>query len=287
MPGITFRSGGNVAGIPDGSEAALAVIDPHAHFYERFGAGAFLDAARDNLSRAAVEDLPAHEVAADLGLVLLDIRSSQGFSAWRDGVVSPAGWQRQPLAEDPAAVRFINGSGATLTLIGGRQLVSAEGLEVVVIGTVEPIDDGRPVRDYLQELAPLWPVMLPWGVGKWLGRRGRLLQALIADPGLPSFLLGDNAGRPALWRDARRFGEAQRRGLRILPGSDPLPIRHHAGRVGRSGCWLPLDLKQPTPSGALVAALRDPEVPMQGFGRQSPIGEFVRDQVVLRLDRIA
>lgn len=271
-----------------GYEAAgLAVIDPHAHFYERFGAGAFLDAARDNLSRAAVEDLPPHEAPADLGLVLLDIRAGQGFSAWRDGVVSPTGWRRQPLPEDPAAVRFVNGSGATLTLIGGRQLVSAEGLEVVVIGTVEPIDDGLPARDYLHELASQWPVMLPWGVGKWLGRRGRLLQSLIADPELPAFLLGDNAGRPALWRDARCFGEAQARGLRILPGSDPLPIRHHAGRVGSSGCWLPLDLKQPAPSRALVAALRDPEVPMQRFGRQSPIGEFVRDQLVLRMDRIA
>jgi hypothetical protein len=270
--------------------AGLAVVDPHAHYYAAYGPAAFLDAARDNLSRAAAlveAGGPPSPPLPTLALVLLDIRAGHCFVDWRDGGVPVAGWTRHTLPDDPAAVRFADAAGHGVTLIAGRQLVSAEGLEVVVIGTTEAIADGLPVRDYLVSYASSLPVMLPWGVGKWLGRRGRLVCDLLDGAGLPPFMLGDNAGRPWIWRGTAQFSRAVPRGIRILPGSDPLPIRRHADRVGRSGCMLPVDLSGPRPSQALVNALLAPGTPMRRFGRQSSIGEFVWDQLVLRLDRVA
>lgn len=270
-----------------GDAAGLAVVDPHAHYYAAYGATAFLDAAWSNLSAAAQSSGLSLGGRPEYAAVLLDIRDGGNFTAWRDGTIDVDGWERSSLPDDSSAVRYADAAGRRLLLVGGRQLVSAEGLEVLVIGTADAIADGLPVREYLRRYGSLLPVMLPWGVGKWLGRRGRLIRALLEESDLPPFLLGDNAGRPWLWSGGWPFRRAAELGISVLPGSDPLPIRRHVDRIGRCGCVFEVDLSGAHPGRALATALRELGSHARCFGRQSGIGEFVRDQLTLRLDRVA
>ena len=53
-------------------------------------------------------------------------------------------------------------------------------------------------------------VVIPWGAGKWLGRRGAVLSRYLRSVDDPGIFLGDNGGRPNAWRP-RHFGLGETR----------------------------------------------------------------------------
>ena len=121
--------------------------------------------------------------------------------------------------------------------------------------------------------------VLPWGFGKWWGRRGRVLDRFLetADPG--RVFLGDNGGRFAGAGEPRQFALARRRSIPILPGSDPLPLAGDAHRVGSYGFVLDGPLDSTRPAAALKArllALRDQP---RGYGRLQPLWHFLANQL--------
>ena len=62
------------------------------------------------------------------------------------------------------------------------------------------------------------------GFGKWIGRRGAVLQKLLATHNYPYLFLGDNSGRPSFWSKPHYFQLAKKQAIRILPDTDPLPF---------------------------------------------------------------
>ena len=76
--------------------------------------------------------------------------------------------------------------------------------------------------------------IIPWGFGKWLGRRGRIVKQLILSHESPKFLLGDNGGRPHVG-EPPIFKLARAHGIPVLPGSDPLSFRSQEKNAGRCG----------------------------------------------------
>jgi len=145
------------------------------------------------------------------------------------------------------------------------------------------VPDGRPIRDVLAEGARLGALrVIPWGAGKWLFGRGKLLNELIADarPG-NGFFLGDGAGRP-FWSKPRHFDHAERQGLRILPGTDPLPFARQAGRAGSFGFRLDGTVDLSSPTEGIKTALRDPASRLTPFGRPERLAPFVRNQIAMQ-----
>ncbi|MEY8800942.1 hypothetical protein AB9K35_11565 [Leisingera sp. XS_AS12] len=164
----------------------------------------------------------------------------------------PVGWRLQRLPDDPAAaVLHRERDGAALTVIAGRQVITAERIEVLALATVRRFRDGCPAGELLAEL---WeagiPAVLPWGVGKWLGRRGRLVAELLHVQAGPGLFLGDNAGRPRVWPTPALFRQRP-----VLPGSDPLPVP--GAEVGAGGYGFALEgrLDQGRPATDLRARL--------------------------------
>lgn len=52
--------------------------------------------------------------------------------------------------------------------MAGRQIVTAEKLEVLALGTDLDIDDGRPIREVLSLVTENGGLpVIPWGAGKW------------------------------------------------------------------------------------------------------------------------
>jgi hypothetical protein len=240
-----------------------AVVDGHVHLDS--ADPDLLDNAARSLSRSAAR-------TPDIGVLMLtEVAGVSRFDAFGPKEAeSISFWHRKP-------------GRLPLLVVAGRQIVTAEKLEVLALGTRDALPDGAPlpaVLGWCRQQEAL--AVLPWGVGKWLGRRGTLVTEALAGEDPRHFALGDNGGRPGFWRVAA-FDAARRRGMKILPGSDPLPLAGQSARIGRFGFGLEIEMDDRAPARSLLAALGDPGTAIEPFGAPRPLHRFVAEQVALRL----
>lgn len=94
--------------------------------------------------------------------------------------------------------------------------------------------------------------------------------------------MGDNWNRPRPSLLPRLFREAQRRGILILPGSDPLPLPDQVERIGRYGTILSAPLDKERPAAGIEALLRSRTAPFTPFGRRVGAAGFLRAQIRIR-----
>jgi hypothetical protein len=203
----------------------------------------------------------------------------------RTGPTAGSGLRRWSMFPTEEEVSLCAASGARrLFIVAGRQVACREGLEVLVLGTRRRFTDGLPIREVLAETESLGvPRVIPWGAGKWLFRRGRLLNELVREFHGPTLFLGDEGGRPVFWGYPAHFGAAARLGVRDLPGTDPLPFPHDVNKVGRMGFRLELDLDPARPAASLMSALASQGAPLTRFAvLESPL-RFVRNQIGMQL----
>lgn len=252
------------------------LIDAHVHLYPAFDRARFFGAAVGNLASAARARGAAEGPG---GLFLTETVRDDAFSELAAGHGLPPGWRSELLPRDDFAL-WLHGPGdATLLIVAGRQLVSVEGLEVLAIGRRASDGHGRPAAEILADLrAEASPAILPWGAGKWMGDRGKVLAGLV-EAGLGrGVLLGDNAGRPQGWPKPAVF----RSGLPVLPGTDPLPVAQAAGEVGSFGFVLDGAPDESRPAGDIRARLMAMTTQPEIFGRRTGPAGFVARQIQLR-----
>jgi SAM-dependent methyltransferase len=260
---------------------ATLLVDAHVHLHERSGLERCLDAAAANFSRATDGLRAKREV---LGcLMLAEIGGTDRFAALADGQRSAGAWQIRP-TEEPVSLVATRPGALPVLVIAGRQLVSAERVEILALGTRARIPDGQPLAKTIDAIRAAGALaVLPWGFGKWWGERGRLVDAYLANAPRGKVFLGDNGGRPAGLPAPRQFACAASRGVLVLPGSDPLPRAGEIERIGRYGFVLHLSLDLDRPAVALKAHLEALERQPATFGRlQGPAG-FLASQLSLRL----
>jgi hypothetical protein len=257
------------------------LADTHVHFHGCFTWGAFLAAAAANFARARRR---LGLTAASPGCLMFT--ESAAARAFREFDEGPAffrslGWVVERGDEGSSRVLTHRGGDAIL-VIAGRQIVTAEHLEVLALGFVDEIADGRPIRDVVCAVRDRGAVAaIPWGFGKWWGRRGRLLRHVIETETL--LYLSDNGGRAGVLPRSRTFAWAEQRGVPTLAGSDPLPLRSHEARAGSYGCIL--DDWRPTasPANVILARLHALTRSPATFGRLSSLPAMIQSQAALRL----
>lgn len=248
--------------------SSVALVDSHVHFYACYDLPTFLDGALRNFRNAS---------AGTGYLLLTESREARWFRRWRDGGNAGSGWRFEATAEDESLIA-VTETGERLILIAGRQIVARERLEVLALGKDLDLPDGLPLGEVLEKVRESGALpVLPWGFGKWWGRRGALVAGSL---GHGELFLGDNAGRhgptPALFRRARKLG------VRVLPGSDPLPFSRHAGLAGSYGFVLPHAVDTDRPAATLLRRIRESGQP-RAFGRRAGLPRFLRDQVGMQL----
>ncbi len=254
--------------------------DGHVHVYPEYDPRSFGRAAA---ARAA-------EYGGPLLLCLADVHGAKAFTELDATLWEPAGESRSRRMRSGVAGESTAGRDAhPVHVVCGRQLVSAEGLEVLALA-LDPTDplNEEPARERgARDLARAGLergaiVVLPWGVGKWIGARGRLVERLVADADLrrhPRFFLGDIAHRIGSW--PHPGGEEA---VRVLPGSDVLPLPGDEARVARYGFSIDVRWDPDRPAAALLEALEEGRdvVPV---GRREPPWRVVRDQLRYRRHR--
>lgn len=263
-------------------------VDGHTHFYPIYDRDAFFDGALANVSAAAAQVAPCQSCWGCL-LFSETARDHAFAELAREATESPAGrrWSLRPTAEEGSLVGRLEGQDR-LILVAGRQIQSAEGLELLALFCVAEFADGLPLRDALAAVRARDALaVLPWGFGKWWLSRGRLLHDVLRSDDAAGVRLGDNGGRPLGFPVPRAFELGESTGHPVLPGSDTLPLASEAGRVAHYGFVLEgsVDLERPGASlkQLLLAQAKSPPP----FGRRTGLARFACNQVKLRLAKRA
>jgi hypothetical protein len=259
------------------------MVDAHVHCHACVAPARFLDHAVSNIAAAAAArtirpaaawllftEMAADDAFADFAAAA---RAGSPLDGWRLRCTEEA---VSLIAEGPAAF--------PLVLVAGRQIVTSEGLEVLAIGCLGPFADGQDLATTVAAVqAADGLVVLPWGFGKWWGRRGTVLADFLerATPG--SLFLGDNGGRLAMAAPPAAFAAAAARTIWVLPGSDPLPISAEAETAaGRYGFVLEAVVNADRPAAGLKERLLALREQPASFGNRQSLLPFVGRQLAMQ-----
>ncbi len=267
--------------------------DAHVHIYRAF----------DVRRLFTVALAKAHELGSPLLLMLTESAGDDYFahlSALATGGKAPdelvpenlgpealEGFRLAP-TEEPGSLSLTSEMrpDARVVIVAGLQLIAQRRIEVLALAT-GPQDALRRIEDGTTSAADLVETILgagslavlPWGLGKWIGARGREVAELAASPRFDDdalFFLGDCAQRAWLWPRPRVF-----RSRRVLPGSDILPVADAEARIAGYGFQLEAEYDAARPAASLIAGLRRGE-PVGVLGRRESFGSILREQLAFR-----
>ncbi len=217
-------------------------------------------------------EIHGQDIADQLLLSASEGRTSMGKYSWELNMTLESG-----------SIRCRNDLGDCLYCVMGTQINTIEKLEVLLFGRDE-VTPQRPLQEYLELESVYGPqvIILPWGVGKWLGRRGKIInEALQQDPD-PRFFLGDNGNRPRWWTSVPQFTAAKQRNIPVLRGTDPLFISGQMQRVGAYGHIIEQTLDPEYPLRSLCSHLKMWPANIHPYGKLQGTLSFFRSQLALR-----
>jgi hypothetical protein len=279
--------------VTNSSEISTVLVDAHVHIHRCFDPKRFFDQAYDNF-RSAARSLASSDRFVGVAM-LAETPHQNYFTNFRDMALGKGSsrkwgscnWSFDP-TEEQVALKATN-CKRELVVIAGRQVVAAEDIEVLLLGTDQSLQDGLPIATIL-DLAADQDLLsvIPWGAGKWLFRRGRVLTKLMDSLRPIPFYLGDQGGRPNFWRLPHHLGRAYQENLPIVSGSDALPFAAEAGRIGSFGFCFNGSIDQAKPSESIKAYLRKNGADCRIFGRLQGTAAFLGNQLRMQfLKRVA
>ena len=252
-------------------------IDTHVHVYHCYEAEKFLS--------QAVSNSDASDPAANLILCLTE---SSGFNFFQELMNKAssntliAGWSISEVPGQPAVV--LKKPEKIIIIIAGRQIITKQGLEVIALFNNMEYNDGEETQTIIDKIIEDNGIaVLPWGVGKWLGKRGAIITDLLKRNKPDKLVIADISARPCLWPDPEQFSLAKKSGYNCLYGTDPLPLNYDQLRIASAGMVLDL----PSDPVQAIADMKNTliaQAPEKIFGKRVSTLRFLKDQLMLRIN---
>ena len=244
------------------------VADTHVHVYPCYRMEEVFRSAWTNLDRLAGD-------SSDKACLLF-LTERVGNRFFRDLVDGKApkaeGWHAKPLGDENAVCVKRSADEARLCVLNGRQIVTRERLEVLVLTGDPRVPDGQSVRQVIEEALSEGAVpVLPWAPGKWLFERGRVVAEILRTYQPGQLLIGDTTLRPAGLVEPKLMREARERGFKVVAGTDPLPFAGEERMIGRYGVAWDGDLGEYSLVRDIRRMLLDPQCFMQTVGRRDGV----------------
>ena len=247
----------------------MIFLDAHVHIYPEYDLDRLFECFCARAAKLAPADsqLAMAVMLREFQPTLASLFEGRPQGAWR--VKGPAG---------PAALVVTDG-GREVTLLAARQVAAAERVEALGFFGEAPVPDGLPYAETLARLRDTgYLPVLAWGLGKWLGKRAKVVGAALASANTLSapLLVGDCALRPAFWPTPAPFRAARAKGLRIVFGSDPLPRPGDERAAGRYATLIDASLDPAAPAASLLETLRSPAIPLRAVGHRYGLLETIQ-----------
>ena len=238
-------------------------IDGHVHIYPAYDWRTAVRSLAGNIARFSGGNGPGIGFLAEGAgcRFFRDVREKPDL--FRDGslAIEPCG--------DPGALVVRQDGQALAYLVAGRQIITAERLEVLAVGADTGWADGEPAGKVLEQVLSAGAIpVLSWSPGKWFAGRGRVVRSLIESHAPGQFLLGDTALRPKGWGFPVLLTLGKRRGFKVIGGSDPLPLAGEEARLGSYGVQVRADFDPGKPAESVCRMLRYANVFYVPFGER-------------------
>lgn len=278
------------SGRDEAVHGGVTLVDAHVHLYKAFDLQVALDAATRNFAREAVN---RHGSDPFVGVLLLADPTGEGrfselkaFSGSQDsaGVDPMAGWRLRATTEDEALIAERRDGNAIIVVIAGRQIATGEGLEVLALFTRRQFPDGMAFFNTVDLVMHAGAMaVVPWGFGKWLGRRGRLVRRMMIQAEPADVFFADSGARPVFCPRSPLLRDAERLGAGVMAGSDPFPFAWEVDRIGSYGISFPGMLSLVEPIAGLRELFRDAMGTSRRYGTLQGPYRFLRNQVGIRI----
>lgn len=243
-------------------------VDCHAHLYPCYDVATWINNAVVHLTgQIADEDIiPAAIVVDREGISSKDLLESAAVrgecrieATFSDGSCMVSMGDKES-------------SEIRLMVIPGTQSVSKEGIEVLGIGNSKRPPEKIASADQVEfVLSEGGLPCIPWSPGKWLGKRGKVVHALLDIFGPHRLSVGDISIRSQWGPPSPLLTHAKSSGFPCLLGSDCLPFKGDEAQVGRFG--ISIKGTPVSPSGVvpwLLDQLRDPSKVAGACGERNP-----------------
>ena len=256
-------------------------VDCHVHFYEGYDIDSAVRSSWNNVR------MPDGSRPRGQCWCLASPPGIDGLNALKDIADKNSSTTRVVASQDSRGNSFnlLESEEGTIVVVPGTQAISAEGLEVLSLGAELPDIKPAPLFELVDRVIANGGLpVVPWGVGKWLGHRGKLISGLVQSSGSASrFLLADNANRPWWWPYPTLLKTAENAGLDVVSGTDPLPIPGDEVRIASSGVYCSVES-----INTAWQEIRRSLVATRGsgtriYGKPMSNFQFWRNQILLRL----
>ena len=258
----------------------MIAIDSHTHVYPGCEEVAVLLAGGVRLLRAM-------ESKGCAVLFLCESENQDVFTSKlkvcteRHELIPGGSWQIQKTHE-AVSLNMIGPVDEWIVVIRGQQIITSESIEVLAVGHSSTIPHGQTLKSTIDIASDEGShVILPWGAGKWLSKRGKLVREVLNNFTFQGFHVGDNGGRPSIW-PVPHFRIATEKQIKILCGSDPLPIRRDETRIGTYASAFDGTISKEKPWCSLKGILEDPGISPKPLGSLMSVCGFLRSQFLLR-----
>ncbi len=262
------------------------IFDSHIHLYRHFDLTRLFASAVDNIAAIALQQHVHENYIAVLGLTLTDSEMSWNelyqLTLKEYKLTGQGGnWQLFNLPEQ-GLIKAINEKHQSLYLIPGAQIITSENLELLVLGSPSPARAQDKSLAWHIEQNSDHLLIAPWGVGKWLKKRGAIINKALTEIS-STLVLGDNGGRPWFWRNISQFHQAQELKVPVWPGSDPLPLAGEESRAGANTITITNFNLDDISCPNLIRALSENRNNFIKCHKPESLFRFFKNQISLRL----
>ena len=267
------------------TDNCVILVDAHVHIYDCFNLVEFFEASLENFESSLDQLDP--KFPKQLVILLTESSRENYFSTLKQlaqkGQMLNEHWTIQKTQEE-CSLYLRKNDRQGIFLVAGRQIVTSENLEVLALLTSSRVQDGMSFEKTVDTVVEYGGLpAIPWGFGKWLGRRGKIVSQFLDQETRPPLFLGDNSGRPFFWKYSPIFEQAIKAGVKILPGTDPLPFPREVNRPGKFGFRLNGRLNSDKPAETLKNNLLNINDQPVTYGTlENPI-RFIQNQMAMQV----
>ena len=268
-------------------EPFLIIFDSHVHIYDCYNIKNFFHFVLKNFGNQSKKIGTNKYIGV---LFLTETKNENYFQKIRENYFKYAFDElnlKQVKDNESVCLLYESNDNNFLIIVPGKQIITSEKLEVLAVGTNNSIEYGISLKNTIEKIKSFGALpIIPWGVGKWIGKKHEFVKTFLDNVEDINYFLGDNGGRPLFWPTPGLFKIADKKGIFTLRGSDPLPLIKQEEKVGKFGFYIRTNFDFNYPAKEIKNLLLNIRNAPNSFGNLETPVNFFKNQFSMQLRKI-